>query len=176
MKTLFTAGLLLLSLFACNDREQNTTVLPPATQTGANTGGALVDGKVWVASIKYINQQGGSGTFCENVGNYYKIQIDLRGSTNTSRILIQLNKENFEINKVYDLPISLDDYNKIGASYGDSNNNIFFAQQPNFTGKIKITRLDIPNNIVSGTFEFKAVDNNGHIINITDGRFDKKFD
>lgn len=45
MKTLFTAGLLLLSLFACKDREQDSNVLPEATQTGANTGGALVKWK-----------------------------------------------------------------------------------------------------------------------------------
>lgn len=54
--------------------------------------------------------------------------------------------------------------------------NPFFAKQPNHTGKLKITRLDIPKNIVSGVFEFKAVDEYANVVNITDGRFDKKFD
>ena len=40
---------------ACRERDADPNVLPPATQTGANTAGCLVDGKVWVASKKYIN-------------------------------------------------------------------------------------------------------------------------
>ena len=40
---------------ACREQDADPNVLPPATQTGANTAGCLVDGKVWVASKKYIN-------------------------------------------------------------------------------------------------------------------------
>lgn len=178
MKTLFTAGLLLLSLFACKDREQNTTVLPPATQTGANTGGALVDGKVWVATQKNISS--GlyvGGTHAEvNANGIYILGVELQNVSNSkSRIILKAGIQNFEINKEYLIPIDNDINNNL-ASYTSDGNNYYFAKQPSYTGKLKITRLDIPQNIISGTFEFKGIDNNGNIINITDGRFDKKFD
>lgn len=175
MKNLLFLGLLILSFLSCKERDADPNVLPPATQTGANTAGCLVDGKVWVATTKYQSTLGGAGTFCENTGEYYKVQLDLRNVSDESRIFIQLNKQNLEIGKIYDLPILMDDNNKIGASF-NNNNRTFFSSSPNYTGKIKITRLDIPNNIVSGTFEFKAVDNEGNVVTVTDGRFDKKFD
>src|SRR5437773_8453594 len=43
-------SLLLCSLFLSNScrKQKNEEQLPPATQTGANTFGCLVDGKVWI--------------------------------------------------------------------------------------------------------------------------------
>jgi hypothetical protein len=41
------------------------------------------------------------------------------------------------------------------------------------TGKIQFSRIDTLNRIVSGRFEFSAIDNNtAKTINVTDGRFD----
>jgi hypothetical protein len=45
MKILFTAFISVLFLSSC---KKEVTELPPATQTGANTFGAMVDGKIWV--------------------------------------------------------------------------------------------------------------------------------
>jgi hypothetical protein len=43
------------------------------------------------------------------------------------------------------------------------------------TGKVQFTRIDTINRIVSGTFEFSAIDKNtGKTIKVTDGRFDIK--
>jgi len=45
-----------------------------------------------------------------------------------------------------------------------------------YTGKVEVTRLDTVNNIISGTFEFNAINlyNTPQPISITDGRFDVK--
>ncbi|MGX9985774.1 DUF6252 family protein [Soonwooa purpurea] len=67
------------------------------------------------------------------------------------------------------------DYNY--ANYSDSNFN-GYSTQPNseYIGEVKITKLDLQHQIVCGTFELKGIDHNGNVVNITDGRFDKKFD
>lgn len=178
MKNLFLLSLLAIGLFtACKDREPDPNVLPQATQSGANTAGALVDGKVWVATTNYINPIGGLGTFCERINNTTIIKVDLLHISDKSRIFFNARIENFELNKTYILSENLDimDYNY--ANYSDSNFN-GYSTQPNseYIGKLKITKLDLQHQIVCGTFELKAIDHIGNVVNITDGRFDKKFD
>src|SRR5690606_35013194 len=46
---------------------------------------------------------------------------------------------------------------------------------PEVTGEMTITKLDFENNIVSGTFWFDAVNGNGEIVEIREGRFDMRF-
>ena len=173
MKTkLFLLILFSLSVLACKERDADPNVLPAATQTGANTAGCLVDGKVWVATTYYLYPP---GTYCENIGNKTKITLDLRQNKNSGSNSFDINMfiENLELNKTYTLSENSDiGYNAI---YTD-NNLVSYHTNIIYNGKLKITRLDIQNQIISGTFEFKAVDNNGNVVNITDGRFDKKFD
>ncbi|MDO5617053.1 MAG: DUF6252 family protein [Cruoricaptor ignavus] len=183
MKKLLLLGLFSLILISCreddSDKRVNSNVLPEATQNGANTGGALVDGKVWVSSTKYVKRLGGTGTYAyTSLYNTHYIQIDLRSiSSKNSRIVIQLKVDDFELNKEYFL---LSDYvsEHNRGVFIDGNGKAYMPEFLNtdYSGKIKITRLDIPKNIISGTFEFKAADENGNVVSITDGRFDKKFD
>ncbi|WP_156809757.1 hypothetical protein [Riemerella columbina] len=176
MKTkLFLILLISLIIVSCKERDADPDVLPAATQTGANTAGCLVDGKVWVASKKFINPIGGLGTYAMSDKNSTRIRVDLRSISDNSRIHIILDKENFIINHTYDIPIFIDEYNSIGMSYS-VNGNTYYSKPNKSRGKIKITRLDIPKNIVSGTFEIDVIDEKGNVIHITEGRFDKKFD
>lgn len=178
MKKFLFLTFLTLCLFSCDrdrDKNSNPNVLPEATQSGKNTAGALVDGKVWVATTEFVSPD---GTFCEKSGNFYDIRLDFRKVANRSinRIYIKAQIENLELNKTYELNQNPDSgFNFI---FYTNNEGISYSTQPtsNYTGKIKITRLDLQNQIVSGTFEFKAVDNNDNVVNVTDGRFDKKFD
>ena len=51
---LFTALICLLCASSCKENEKKVwTELPPATQTGENTMGCLVDGKLWATSGKF---------------------------------------------------------------------------------------------------------------------------
>ena len=174
MKKMLFLMLISLCVFACKDREPDPNVLPEATQTGANTAGALVDGKVWVATTTFLNPP---GSRCEQIGTKTKITLDLRNKANIGSNSIEIHAliENFEINKTYVLS---EDSTIGGANYAIFINaeGIGYLSNSTYYGRIKITRLDIQNQIVSGTFEFQAVNANGNIVNITDGRFDKKFD
>ena len=41
--------MILIGLLSCKDENQDSSILPAVSQSGKNTGGAIVDGKVWVA-------------------------------------------------------------------------------------------------------------------------------
>ena len=167
----------LFFIINCKKRDNEPDFLPEETQNGANTGGAIVDGKIWVASNKRVNGNHG-GTYCEIYNNNANIEIELNNVSNQSRIFIKALIPNFELNKTYllkrDTPDS--DYNL--AYYLDTDKNVYMTQPTSeYNGELKISRLDIKNQIVSGTFTFKARDyNDSKTINIIDGRFDRKFD
>jgi hypothetical protein len=82
---------------------------------------------------------------------------------------------------VYQLNQNTDIYPNASASYAyyvkrkinPLNEWITSAQ---YTGTVTITKWDLANNIVSGTFEFQAgsIDNSEGPITVTDGRFDVK--
>jgi hypothetical protein len=174
MKNLLFLALLSIGLLSsCKDDNQDSTVLPEATQSGKNTAGAIINGKVWVATTKKINQP---GTYCENSGNRTNITLELRQIENQGRNSISITAiiEDLELNKIYPLSEDPDTGYKF-AIYTD-NNLVNYGTNSTNTGTIKITRLDLQNHIVSGIFEFKAVNNNGNVITVTEGRFDKKFD
>lgn len=60
------------------------------------------------------------------------------------------------------------------AQYGVvvNNNEIFYNTNSIQNGELKILFHDRQKNIISGTFWFDAIDNNGNLVNVTDGRFD----
>ena len=165
----------LLLLTACN---KDVDELPAATQTGANTFGAKVDGIMWVPK--------GFGPFpASNL-------LEARFTTPTS-ILINArnfasspNETGFEIlvsgvtgpgmyalNTNVTLPAI--------TGYGYYLKNRFTPQDEwlttaEYTGTVTLSRLDIANKIIAGTFRFNALSLNNtlHAISVTEGRFDIK--
>ena len=172
MKNLFLLIMLSISITACRkDDDQNTTELPKATQSGANTGGAIVDGKIWVALIEPpIIGNGSSGTYYQSVNGKYQLQINLRGveDRNGNFIVIKITS-NQDIN-VGDYVINDIEENKGIYSIALKG----YITNPNNTGVLSITKFDKENKIVSGTFSFKAQYQDSSVT-ITDGRFDKKY-
>jgi hypothetical protein len=147
--------------------------LPPATQTGAQTFGCLIDGK------PFIPDNFGSGrpsAFYQFVGGAYTSVIkgarrndepsisisigalDIEGFSEQEYLLTIEQSENF-----YGL------YLLDGGIVLDASTNI---SKP---GKLNITRFDDKAFIISGTFEFTVLDNDGKEIKITDGRFDLNY-
>jgi hypothetical protein len=161
----------LLLISNCKDREQDTTVLPPATQEGKNTGGALVNGQVWVAKIEYpdLNPGGNNTEYIYSSGEY-KLKVVLRNiSEPTTIININIKSLNDLTNTTY----YLNDGNDFGMFL---KSDLLFYQTNNInTGSITITKFDKVNKFVSGTFSFMAKNANGDIVTITEGRFDRKF-
>ena len=178
MKTkllLYSALLLLTQCSKCkNDPQPNDPAdqLPPATQTGANTLGCLVNSQPWTP-------QGNAGT--SNYSLYY--DRSYRGG-------------NFGVN-TYRLSGGFAQYiifggdsiAAIGAySLSHAPRTVFFLDNRKPTacqdysgqagqysrGTLVITRLDLQAGIVSGTFAFTLYKPGCDSIRVTQGRFDKK--
>jgi hypothetical protein len=167
MKTLLSV--LMLFLFIGCDKEDNSPSLPPATQTGARTFGCKVDGKIFVHNDGIIN------CFYQLIDgeNYFSISgknFDLiPGGVGLGTIQMSI-----EEGQTYQL---LDE--NPGNAVGDLfYQNILESAQTNpvYTGELSITRLDVEQNIVSGTFWFDVQHPlTGERIEIREGRFDTYF-
>jgi len=58
-----------------------------------------------------------------------------------------------------------------GGFYSLSISNRYFTNSIK-TGVLKITRLDLSNSIISGTFWFDAINQAGETVEVREGRFD----
>ncbi|QOW10996.1 hypothetical protein Q73A0000_11820 [Kaistella flava (ex Peng et al. 2021)] len=174
MKKLILLSLLSIGLFsACKDREADPNVLPEATQSGKNTGGALVDGKVWVAKIAYPDLNGGgvNATMYEHANGKYKMKIVFQQANNiNNRIVIYISDVDEIVNRIY----KLDNNNVAGYEKGLDYLQ-YYTTNTDFDGSITFSKFDKINKIASGTFNFKAKNSAGQVVTITDGRFDKRF-
>lgn len=175
MKSFSLQLILFLVLFSssCSKKENcddPIDCLPPVTQTGSNTAGCLINGKVLVP--------GGQGI---NTGSVLKAQYRYSGDndsvfglsimdlTSGGRKMLLIEIRNMELVEggVYELKI--EGSNGFG-SYVDGFNG--FVTNDNHSGELVISNIDTENHIVSGTFWFDATNNEGEIVNIRNGRFD----
>ena len=176
MKNLLFLPLLCL-LFAC---KKDIEELPPATQTGAHTFGARLDGQLWVPQkfgiaptapilearysadqSVFINARDFSSSPTET-----EFEIYLRNLTGTGTYLLNQATEKYPYHTAsYAL------YTK--RKFMPINDWITNSQ---YTGTVTITRFDTTQHIISGTFSFTApsTDNTASPITVTDGRFDVK--
>lgn len=172
---LFSAVLLML-LSACN---KTISELPEATQTGANTFGAKIDGELWAPR--------GFGPFPSSKLLEARFTTDSTLLINARNFASSPNESGFEIfvtgvrgpgtyvlNSSYFWPSD--------KGYGYYVKKKFTPQEewitsPSQTGTVTITKLDLAAEIVSGTFEFHAgnlSDPHGSI-HVTEGRFDIRY-
>lgn len=182
MKNLILTLVFALAFLGCDrnsgENEYNPQ-LPPITQTGANTFGAIINGKVMVprnGTSDFLPGNSAYPVHYRKSNNYEQIQ---GGDAKTKRGYIYVYIQND--NNVY--PIITGNY-----AFGDSNgstestfsNGVMMTSYLNGkkylsianTGSINITKSDL--NIISGTFscKLKNKDNPNDIIEITNGRFD----
>jgi hypothetical protein len=178
MKTIvFSLLTLCFVLQSCNkDDDSSNDSLPPATQTGANTVGCLVNGEVFLPKneginpVVVVNYEFFNGEFF--FGLTFKDQrgtIDEIVSLGTGYITLEEN-----ITYILDKNTTDDgDYVGGGGAYRPSNlDNGQYLTTSSVTGELTISRLDLSNSIISGTFWFDAINEQGEIVEIRDGRFD----
>ena len=186
MKTTIATLISIAMLGACSSDKQTENIpqLPPITQTGTNTFGAIINGQIMVPrnSIGYIPP--GSSHYAVRYSyfdNWEEISVS-DGRTNMGGIYIYI--DNIEKKS----PIKINNYS-VGNSNGAFSNS--FAENTLITayvfdntgkgktylsiadtGTINITKSD--NDIISGTFscKLKYKENPNDIIEIKDGRFD----
>lgn len=171
------ALVVMLLLFAC---KKEIDELPETTATGANTFGAKINDKLWgplkfgivptapILEARYL----GGGMLLINARNF-------GSSPNESEMEIYLNDVTgpgtyFLNKKTNTLPNATANYAYyVERRITPENEWLTNAQYP---GKVTITKLDVANKIVAGTFEFKAINTGSELkpLTVTDGRFDIK--
>ena len=166
MKTLKTVllALLICSLSLACKKDK----MPKPTQTGANTIYAKVNGQPW--------QHKGCISCSEAFQVSYddRINFGVSGRNYDQKIGITTVLRNLKATGTYEL-------SSTDLDFGDLVNttltyNRFTTTKIN-KGSVTITKLDLDNKIISGTFEFTAEDkeNPENTVKVTDGWFDGKY-
>jgi hypothetical protein len=175
-RNILLAGLLLLGFTACN---KDVDELPALTETGANTFGAMVDGKIWVP-------QGFAGIPASNILNarYLGTTLFLKAqnfSSSPNETEFDITVVNLTATGTYLLNVSTahPNYNNSYGYYVKRNLSPIneWITSVNHTGSVTITKFDTTNHIISGNFQFSAEEilNPASVITVSDGRFDVKY-
>ncbi|OGX91803.1 hypothetical protein BEN49_04250 [Hymenobacter coccineus] len=176
-------GALLVLLAGCKKDLSPLEQLPDATEQGLNTAGWLLEGKAWVPVRSTIS------TGMPNNGYWKKSKTGFSLAVSFHR---------FSIEEDWGIEFYLPDIRHAGtfvlnqdpaitggrfaAGYGHYVHsrpapNLDCYTSPNAPGELIITRFDTVQNIVSGTFTMAPQDDaTGTPVQITQGRFDLKFD
>ena len=186
MKTTILVLLAIMTFTGCL-KDLFDEKLPDATKTGANTFGCKINGKSWIpdgshslfvsipALTAHIYQRQGHKDFYisarkdpsllnKEEDSYDDLDFDIILPATTGEVIIN--------ETCPDCGLACP-YSSLRFFVKGLTNGACYMTSSLHTGKIKFTRVDTLNRIVSGTFEFSAIDkNSGKIINVTDGRFD----
>ena len=153
--------------------------MPEATQTGANTFGAKLNGELWVpqkavlpsAPILEARFTGTGGVFI-NARNFKssptetEFEIYISNISAPGTFLLNQNTGNYP--------------NQTGSYAYYIKRKLMpegeWITSTTKTGSVTVTRYDVANKIISGTFEFTAgsTDNSAEPIIVSEGRFDVK--
>lgn len=161
--------------------KKSVDTLPEPTQNGANTFGLMLDGQHWVPQkFAGINMPILTAQLSGQTQNDLTITAQNFASEPTEKEF-QLYIKNITGEGVYSLNQNTDIKPNAAGSYAyyvkrkiNPVNEWITSSQ--YTGTVTITKWDLANMIVSGSFEFKAgsMDNSAAPITVTDGRFDVK--
>lgn len=174
---LFFTLLLLLPLLLSQCKKNNPEPieqLPPITQTGANTFGCLLNGKAWTPN----GNVGGTSNYSVDYDpGYAKPILNIStyrypSSDDNDKQMITIFSDNLTSTGVYPLTI----INHQEALFKDRKTECHYKKGgPQFrSGILTITKLDLKQGIISGTFEFTLAKPGCDTIKVTNGRFDKK--
>lgn len=167
-------GLTLNTSYDKDDDQSPIDQLPPATQTGAQTFGCLINGEAFVPPLFGTNSP---DAFYQFVRGAYT--FDISGSITKNSKLFTIGIAGIDVEpleeKTYIL-IERESGNHFGQ-YLIIDGGLLFngATSIENSGKLFIDHLDEEKGIISGRFEFTLFDNHDNEIKITDGRFDMRY-
>ncbi|MBY0478797.1 MAG: hypothetical protein K2Q24_14205 [Chitinophagaceae bacterium] len=152
--------------------------LPPATQSGAKTFGCLVNGKAWIPAKEDWFSTSALRFYYDNInGGEFSIRAEYQNSSQNRDDYIGIGVDSILHKKTY---VTNTDSLNMGLNYSNHKiTSICRTYLPNDSlvkskGEIMITRFDLTNGIISGTFEFSLSKSGCETITITHGRFDAK--
>lgn len=178
MKNILPFILCMAVIISC--KKEDATELPGATQTGANTFGAKIDGDIWTPEpfSSLINSNilearySGTGGILINASNFKssptetEFEIYIHQINGPGTFLLNANTDVF--------PLQTASYGYfVKRKFNPLNEWITDVTHP---GTVTITRYDTVAQVVSGTFEFTGgnIDSTTNAIHVTEGRFDVK--
>lgn len=182
MKNILKGSLLLvlslsLSLISASCKKEKTGIdgLPPATQTGEQTFGCLVNGVLF--KPKGVSIDGGpvlQSNYQFVNGDYIYI-VSATQKINNSLFAIDINVLGILMRG--GTPLTTGEKGVGIAAYTVYRSGVINEYRTNSInkGELKITRFDDVNQIVSGTFWFDAVNDKGEKVEVREGRFDMRF-
>ena len=161
-----------------NNLDAELAKLPPITQTGANTFGCLVNGKAVLPSgcigcppplegFYDNNPNGQFGLVCRYNNNHNDVGFGLDSILTYKNFIIDDSTNKNVRVALFNDKLS-DSCRWVGLVGALSN----FAS---IKGNIKLTKVDVPNGIFSGTFNFTIKTKSCSNYEVTNGRFDYKF-
>jgi hypothetical protein len=170
-------------------KKNNTTSsnsLPPATETGANTFGCLINGQAFTpgggdglegGNLDAINQYAYYTPGITNPTGYvFAVNaVNERSSTNITSIGFRFDSVTMQQGMTYTFQQIKAGQGGAQYSYLSPTVDNTFNTSSLVTGQLSLTRFDLTAQIASGTFWFNVLDNNGDTIKITNGRFDVTF-
>jgi len=152
------------------------SLLPPATQTGAGTFGCLVNGQAFIPKDRSIIE--GPLLQCNYIllnGGYY-FQLVLVNSVNGLVTGMRVGTDSLAIAQGQNYHLITSGMGNADAAYNlTGTENRSYVTSSSVSGILTITKLDPVNQIVSGTFYFKAINAPGDTVNVTNGRFDMPY-
>ena len=165
---------------ACRSDDDNEPIdpadaLPPATQTGEQTFGCLINGEPFFPAKFGSNRP---SAFYQFVDGAFTFVLSAARKDGSGEDFKSISLGALDIQ-----PLTEGEYQLKSFESGN-----FFGQyllggglvlqsytSEDVPGKLIVTRIDDEEFIISGTFEFTVLDNNGNEIKITDGRFDLNY-
>jgi hypothetical protein len=175
---LFVFVAIALMAASCKKEVEEIDLLPPATQSGKNTFGCLVDGKAFLPKGRAFNPLPHQGFDLEvPTGDRWLCKIfGLRDvSEGLFRVMVHTDSLLLEEGKAYSLSSGKGKVTGIYVHYKGFTANSYSTDGAAHTGQLHVTRFDREARIISGTFWYDAVNSEGVVVKIREGRFDFKY-
>ena len=177
-KTIFLLFCMFFIISCKSDDDSNLSPieqLPSESTIGANTAGCLVNGKVLIPK----GNANESTLRCQYAkrGDEYTFILFINENTNPSKSVRLLYSQNYPLTENKAIPLTIPNVRQ--SSWGDylisAGSLGRFSTNENYKGQLLILALDEKRRIISGTFSFKAVNDQGEIVEVSDGRFDMRY-
>jgi hypothetical protein len=150
--------------------KKDDPVLPAITNNGADTFGCKIDGEIFTPKGSFFGPEIISTTYSPN-GN--ALQINVRNKNKAVLKTVNIYIDGLEIKAGTTYKISNVGTTNAASAYYSLDLDEYDVTAP-LTGELAISKFDIAGHVVSGTFNFEAVNAEGKKVRVTDGRFDLK--
>ncbi len=147
--------------------------LPPATQTGANTFGCLINGQVFVPKGSTNMGKPNYRVMVDPTYNDGQFSVNCYAVINANDIrFLDFGSDSIKSVGIY----ALTSKGRLRVAWSGGNCSTSVYDTISYKrGYLKITRYDLSNSVFSGEFEFFYKPPTCDTIKITSGRFDYKF-